>query len=144
MRLVRRQSPRSNREVAPEIRPGSVALEVPMPVGSGRLRRRLAGWQPAGVLTVSEVLGGQRRFRAVSGVYRNTRQEDLLWFAFRQPQEWVHLDVPERLNGTMHVQVSGVRRALLVVDGAVAGEIHVLSEGERSTRMMGAVLRPNP
>jgi hypothetical protein len=96
------------------------------------------------VLTVSEVLGGQRRFRAVSGVYRNTRQEDLLWFAFRQPQEWVHLDVPERLNGTMHVQVSGVRRALLVVDGAVAGEIHVLSEGERSTRMMGAVLRPNP
>jgi hypothetical protein len=74
------------------------------------------------VLTVSEVLAGQRRFRAVSGVYRNTRQEDVLWFAFRQPQEWVHLDVPERLNGTMHVQVNGARRALLIVDGAVAVE----------------------
>jgi hypothetical protein len=88
------------------------------------------------VLTVSEVLGGQRRFRAVSGVYRNSRQEDLLWFAFRQPQEWVHLDAPQRLNGTMHVQVSGVRRAFLVVDGAVAVESPQANPGYRRLHAM--------
>jgi hypothetical protein len=106
-----------------------------MPIGSW-LRRRLTGWQPDGVLSVSEVLGGQRRFRAVSGVYQNSRQEDLLWFAFRQPQEWVHLDVPDRLNGTMHVQVGGVRRAVLVVDGAVAVKSSQAHPGYRRLHAM--------
>ncbi len=74
------------------------------------------------MLNASDVLEGRKRFRAVSGVYRNSRQDDLLWFAFREPSEWVHLDVAERVNGAMHVEVDGVRRALLIVDGAVAVE----------------------
>jgi hypothetical protein len=95
-----------------------------------------AGWQPAGVLSASEVLEGRRRFRAVSGVYRNSRQNDLLWFAFREPQEWVHLDVAERVHGMIHVEASGVRRALLIVDGAVAVETQEASPAYRRLHAM--------
>lgn len=71
-------------------------------------------------LTTAELLKGPARYDAVSGLYRNTPQEDFFWFAFRRPESWVQLDAETRLHGDLHVEVDGTRFGFLIVDGAVA------------------------
>lgn len=74
------------------------------------------------MLTAAEILGGQTYFEAVSGLYRNTRQDDHFWFAFRRPADWVQLDAPSRSNGGLYLGSAAARRGLLIVAGAVAIE----------------------
>ncbi|MGH9001543.1 MAG: hypothetical protein ACRDYV_00275, partial [Acidimicrobiia bacterium] len=57
---------------------------------------------------------------AVSGLYRNTRQDDFFWFAFRRPEDWVQLDAATRSNGAIYVAIDGLRWGFLLVEGAVA------------------------
>jgi hypothetical protein len=92
--------------------------------------------QPAGVLTPAEILAGRIRLEAVSGLYRNTRQEDEMWFAFRWPADWVLLDVPSRSNGALFIEVGGVRTGLLIVDGVVAVEAPQHEPGYRRLHAM--------
>jgi hypothetical protein len=92
--------------------------------------------QSAGVLTPAEILAGRIRFEAVSGLYRNSRQEDDLWFAFRRPADWVLLDAPTRSDGGLFIEIGGVRKGLLIVDGAVAVEAPQREPGYRRLHAM--------
>ncbi|MCA1845598.1 MAG: hypothetical protein LC792_20875 [Actinobacteria bacterium] len=92
--------------------------------------------QPAGVLTPAEILEGRTRFEAVAGLYQNTRQDDDLWFAFRRPADWALLDAPTRSNGGLYIERAGVRKGLLLVDGAVAVEAAQHEPGYRRLHAM--------
>jgi hypothetical protein len=92
--------------------------------------------QPAGVLTPAEILAGRIRLEAVSGLYRNTRQEDELWFAFRRAADWVLLDAPTRSHGGLFIEIGGVRKGLLIVDGVVAVEAPQREPGYRRLHAM--------
>jgi len=98
----------------------------------------------AEVLTTGELLDGRVRYEAVSGVYRNTRQDDLFWFAFRRPRCWVELDAETRSNGAMHVDVDGLGWGFLLVDGAVALECRAGGPGYRRLHSMVEYGRREP
>lgn len=91
---------------------------------------------PAGVFTTRELLEGRTRYEAVSGLYRNTRQEGFFWCAFRRPHCWVELDAETRSNGAMHVEVDGVRWGLLIVDRALALRCRAGGPGYRRLHAM--------
>lgn len=88
------------------------------------------------MLTAADVIRGRTRFEAVSGLYRNTRQEDGFWFAFRRPADWVELDAATRSDGALYVDVGGVRRGFLIVAGAVAVESTQSAPGHRRLHAM--------
>lgn len=88
------------------------------------------------MLTAAEILGGQTCFEAESGLYRNTRQADDFWFAFRRPADWVQLDAPTRSNGGLYLGSAAARKGLLIVAGAVALETSQDSPGHRRLHAM--------
>ena len=88
------------------------------------------------MLTAAEILGGQTCFEAVSGLYRNTRQDDYFWFAFRRPADWVQLDAPTRSNGGLYLGSTATRKGLLLVAGAVAVETPQGRPGHRRLHAM--------
>lgn len=108
------------------------------------LRRRRVCPTLADVLTVEQLLAGETRYLAVSGLYRNTRQEDFFWFAFRRPGDWVQLDAETRSNGALHVHIDGVRWGILIADGAVAIKSRAGSPGYRRLHAMVEYGRRDP
>jgi hypothetical protein len=91
------------------------------------------------VLRLEELLAGETRYRAVSGLYRNTRQEDFFWFAFRAPHCWAELDAETRSNGAFHIEVDDERWGVLVADGAV---VMKCLAGEPGYRRLHAMVDP--
>jgi hypothetical protein len=91
----------------------------------------------AGVFTLQQLLAGESGYRAVSGLYRNTRQSDFFWFAFRRPSCWVHLDAETRSKGSMHVDLDGQRWGILIAGGAVV--IRCRDAGPAYRRLHGMV-----
>jgi hypothetical protein len=89
------------------------------------------------MLTTRELLEGRRLYEAVSGLYRNTRQDEFFWFAFRRSSDWVHLDAETRLNGGIYREFDGIRWGVLLVDGAVALKSRQSGPGHR--RLHGMV-----
>lgn len=88
------------------------------------------------MLTTAEILEGRTDFESVSGLYRNTRQGDNFWFAFRRPADWVQLDAGTRSNGGLYVEVEGVRKGVLIVAGAAAVESAQGAPGHRRLHAM--------
>lgn len=88
------------------------------------------------VVSTAELFEGPSGYELLSGIYRNDRQSDHLWFAHRRPDWWTHLDVEVRSNGDLYTEVAGARRAFLLVDGAVAVECRQWHPGVRRLHSM--------
>ena len=92
--------------------------------------------EPADVLTPAEILEGRTRFETVSGLYRNTRQDDDLWFAYRRSADWALFETRSKSDGGLYIEQGGARRALLIVRGAVAVQTDQHAPGHRRLQAM--------
>lgn len=96
------------------------------------------------MLAIEQVLAGETRYRAVSGLYRNTRQDDFFWFAFRTPGCWVELDAETRSHGAMHIDVEGDRWGILIAHGTVVMKCRAGGPGYRRLHAMVEHGRKDP